>query len=154
MNENVFTGRKFFLIIASAFAVIIGINLTMAYLAVSTFPGLEVKNSYVASQSFDADRRAQLALGWDVSSEIVDGTLRLSILDDAGVPVRVASLRSTLGRPTYAGEDQVPEFVFDGTTYVAPVDLAPGNWNLRMVATANDGTKFRQRIVLYVKRPK
>jgi nitrogen fixation protein FixH len=29
------------------------VNLLMAYQAISTFPGLEVKNSYVASQKFD-----------------------------------------------------------------------------------------------------
>jgi len=154
MTENVLTGRKVFLIIASAFALVIGINLTMAYMAVSTFPGLEVKNSYVASQSFEAERQAQLALGWDVSSQVLDGTLHLSILDAKGTPVRVADLDSTLGRATNTGEDQVPDFVFDGTAYVAPVELAPGNWNLRIVALAKDGTKFRQRIILYVKRPK
>ena len=48
-----------------AFGVIIAVNLTLAFNAVRTFPGLEVKNSYVASQSFDADRAAQNALGWD-----------------------------------------------------------------------------------------
>ena len=41
-----------------AFGVIIAVNLTLAYQAVATFPGLEVKNSYVASQSFDVDREA------------------------------------------------------------------------------------------------
>ena len=30
-----------------AFSVIIGVNLTLAFNAVRTFPGLEVKNSYV-----------------------------------------------------------------------------------------------------------
>ncbi|MDZ4134978.1 MAG: FixH family protein, partial [Paracoccaceae bacterium] len=40
------TGRKVLVITVSAFAVIIGVNLLLAYKAVSTFPGLEVKNSY------------------------------------------------------------------------------------------------------------
>jgi len=151
MTENVLTGRKVFFITASAFAVIIGVNVTMAFQAVSTFPGLETKNSYVASQSFDADRKAQLALSWDVSAEVTDDMLRLHILDSNGQPVRVASLDGTLGRSTHTRQDQTPTFEFDGTAYVAPAKLDPGNWNLRMSAVAEDGTEFHQRIVLYVK---
>ena len=52
----------------AAFGVIIGVNLVLALSAVRTFPGLEVKNSYVASQTFDERRAAQEALGWTVSA--------------------------------------------------------------------------------------
>lgn len=151
MSDRVITGRQVFIVTASAFAVIIGVNLTLAYKAVATFPGLEVKNSYVASQSFDADRKAQLALGWDVSANIKDDVLRLSITDSGGFPVEVVDLTSALGRATEVKDDRTPDFVFDGSAYIAPVDLAPGNWNLRLRAIAADGTKFQQRIVLYVK---
>jgi hypothetical protein len=44
--------------------VIISVNLLLAFKAVSTFPGLEVKNSYVASQGFNDRKAAQEALGW------------------------------------------------------------------------------------------
>ena len=50
------TGPKFFAIFASFFVVIIAVNLVMAFSAIRTFPGLEVKNSYVASQEFDRER--------------------------------------------------------------------------------------------------
>lgn len=153
MTTKPLTGRTVFAITASAFAVIIGVNLYMAFMAVGTFPGLETKNSYVASQSFDADRKAQLALGWDVSALIEDGNLRLSILGPDGAPVEPASLVATLGRATEIVDDRTPVFGFDGKSMVAPVDLEPGNWNLRMIATAADGTTFRQRIVLHVDRP-
>lgn len=152
MSERILTGRGVFLITASAFAVIIGVNLVMAYLAVSTFPGLEVNNSYVASQQFEADRAAQLALGWQVTGAVDGDALRLSILDRAGQPVEVAELQTTLGRATHIGEDLTPDFEFDGRVYLAPVALAPGNWNLRLLARADDGTVFRQRVVLYVKQ--
>ncbi|MCW1949884.1 MAG: FixH family protein, partial [Octadecabacter sp.] len=42
----------------AAFGIIIAVNLTLAYKAVQTFPGLEVKNSYVAGQVFDENRIA------------------------------------------------------------------------------------------------
>ena len=75
MTAKPLTGRKVFLMFAAAFSVIIGVNLILAYKAVTTFPGLEVKNSYVASQSFDAERAAQLALGWDIGAEVTDGVI-------------------------------------------------------------------------------
>jgi len=125
----------------------------MAFLAVGTFPGLETKNSYVASQKFDADRAAQLALGWDVKASVEGPELILSITGPDGKAVDPATLKGTLGRATHVGDDLTPVFTFNGAEHVAPVDLAPGNWNLRMIATAADGTEFRQRIVLYVDDP-
>ena len=62
MSTSEITGRKVFVFTASAFAIIIGVNFYMAFQAVGTFPGLETKNSYVASQKFDTDRAQQLAL--------------------------------------------------------------------------------------------
>ena len=151
MSEKELTGGKVFAIFAGAFAIIIGVNLVLAYKAVATFPGLEVKNSYVASQTFDKERKAQLALGWDVKGAVTGDHLRLAIRDENDAPVQVDSLTATLGRATNVKEDQTPELVFDGTAYVAPVDLAPGNWNLRMKAIAKDGTPFHQRVVLHVR---
>ncbi len=151
--EKPFTGRKMFIVTASAFGVIITVNLIMATLAIGTFPGLETKNSYVASQKFEADRAAQLALGWDVKATVEGAELILSITDPNGQPVDPATLTGTLGRATHVGDDLTPVFTFNGAEHVAPVDLAPGNWNLRMAATAADGTEFRQRVVIYVRDP-
>ena len=144
------TGRKVFIITASAFGVIIGVNLTMAYLAVGSFPGLEVKNSYVASQSFEADRAAQEALGWQVSADIEEGLLTIAFTGQNGSPVEVEELEATIGRATHVRDDVTPDFAYSEGTFTAPVDLASGNWNIRLVATAPDGTPFRQRIALNV----
>ena len=141
------TGRKVFAIFASAFAVIIGVNLTLAYQAVATFPGLEVKNSYVASQSFDRDRAAQIALGWDVSAELKGEILILRISKN-GVAIAPEILSATLGRATHTAQDQVPDLVFYDDAYRAQVGLSAGNWNLRLVARADEGTIFRQRVLI------
>ena len=146
------TGRHVLLIFCGAFGVIIGVNLLLAYSAVSTFPGLEVKNSYVASQQFDERKAAQEALGWTVRADAVDGQVMLWITDAQGMPVRVGGLDAVIGRATHVADDVRPEFVFDGVSYVAPVDLADGNWNIRMTAQAEDGTPFAQRVILHVKR--
>ncbi len=144
------TGPKFFAIFASFFVVIIGVNIVLATQAIRTFPGLEVANSYVESQSFDADRAAQLALGWQIDAVVHQGELQLSITDAQGAPVEVASLTSTFGRATTVRDDQTPDFVFDGTLYRAPVTTAPGNWNLRFLAVAQNGARFQQRVVVLV----
>lgn len=133
------------------FGIIISVNLTLAYNAVATFPGLEVKNSYVASQNFDRERAAQEALNWDVAAKVERGSLWLTI-DRDGTAVQPQIEKATFGRATYAGVDQFPVFTWTGDGFVAPVDIAEGNWNLRLEARAADGTPFRQRIVVEVVR--
>ncbi|MBB3995269.1 nitrogen fixation protein FixH [Sulfitobacter undariae] len=134
-----------------AFSVIISVNLTLAYQAVRTFPGLEVKNSYVASQSFDTDRDRQLALGWDVSAVLVEHDLSLFILKGGRALAPVIE-EATFGRATNVGQDQTPEFTFDGTALRATVDGGEGNWNLRIKARAEDGTLFQQRIIVRIEK--
>jgi len=154
MTERVLTGRKVLLMFLGFFGVIFAVNGILAYQALATFPGLEVSNGYVASQNFNREKRAQLALGWDVSAEIDGNILKVTILDRDGNPVKVADIGGIFGRPTDTVDDQTPDFEFDGQAYVAPVRATFGNWNLRLLAHAKDGTKFHQRIVLHVlKKP-
>lgn len=143
------TGRMVLAITVSAFAVIIGVNMLLAVSAVRTFPGLEVDNSYVASQSFDRERAAQDALHWTVTPDYEDGVMRLAIVDAQGRPARLQSLQATIGRPTHVREDVTPQFTQAGSVWTAPVTLAPGTWNIHLTATAMDGTVFRQRIDHY-----
>lgn len=147
------TGRKVFAIFAGAFALIIGVNLFMAWSAIGTFPGLEVENSYVASQSFDAEREAQEALGWTVAAALEGGdAVTLTILAPGGQPARVEAIEGTIGRSTQRTDDQLLAFVRnDLGAYVAPITpLDAGKWDLRFVATAANGVPFRQRIELIV----
>jgi nitrogen fixation protein FixH len=130
-----------------AFSVIISVNLLLAFKAVSTFPGLEVKNSYVASQQFDKMRTSQEALNWDVSAEIVDERLVLTILSE-NLPISARITKALFGRATHTGQDQLLDFNFDGQSYSAPVQAGVGNWNLRLTAVAQDGTEFQQRVVI------
>lgn len=73
--------------------------------------------------------------------------MRLSI-DHNGVPVEVDIEAAVLGRATSVAQDTTSNLVFDGRGYVVPVNLAAGNWNLRSVVTAADGTTLRQRIIV------
>lgn len=143
------TGRHVLLITLTAFGVIIGVNVAMAVLAIGTFPGLEVRNSYVASQTFDQDRAAQQALHWTVTPEYDGREMVLKIVDETGAPAQIRDLQVTIGRPTHVREDQTPDFVYSGGVFRAPVTLAPGRWNVHVVATSADGVVFRQRIDHY-----
>lgn len=148
------TGRTVLIIAVSAFAVIIGVNVFMAYMAVGTFPGLEVKNSYVASQSFDDDRAAQEALGWEVSARIDGEQLIVDITGPDGEAVEVGEIGGILGRATHVLDDQTPEFSQTSTgSYAAPVGVLDfGNWEYRMKAVARDGTRFKQLLNIYIPR--
>lgn len=144
------TGFKVLAIAVGAFGVILTANLTLAVNAVNSFPGLETENSYVSSQTFNDDLAAQLSLGWEVRAAVEHGVLVLAFTDAEGRPVEVATLDATLGRATHVRDDQAPDFAYHRGTFTAPVELAPGNWNIRLEATAPDGTPFRQRVVLHV----
>lgn len=143
------TGRHVFAIFAFAFGTIISVNALLAFNAVRTFPGVEVKNSYVASQAFDAARAAQTALGWEVSATLSESQLIVRF-DRDGQTLVPQIVSATFGRATSVAMDQRPEFTFDSGVFTAPVTAGPGNWNLRIVAMAADGTRFQQRIVVEV----
>jgi nitrogen fixation protein FixH len=144
------TGPKAFAIFASFFVTIIAVNLVLAVQAVRTFPGLEVANSYVASQTFDAEREAQEALGWTADAAIEGSELVLRLAGPDGAPVRDASVSGLLGRATVRSSDQELALAFDGGAWRAPVTVAPGRWHLQLAAVAADGTPFRQRLDLTV----
>lgn len=143
------TGRHVLLMFVAGFGVIIAVNLVLAFSAVRTFPGLEVRNSYVASQKFDADRAAQEALDWTSALEYDGRMLTLSIRDASG-PVEPRLTSAILGRATHVGEDHAPAFTWNGEAFTAGDTLAPGLWNLRLVALALDGTEYRRRLELRV----
>ncbi|MBL9047114.1 MAG: FixH family protein [Tabrizicola sp.] len=145
------TGRHVFAITAGAFSVIIGVNVLLAVKAVSTFPGLEVQNSYVASQGFDERKAAQEALGWAMTPTYGEGRMELAFTDRNGLPVQVQDLQVLIGRTTEAADDQRPEFSPTGPVYAAEVPLAPGKWMVKVTAAALDGTLFEQRSTLYVR---
>lgn len=142
------TGRKVLVITLSAFGVIIGVNLLMAWFAIRTFPGLEVRNSYVASQGFNARLAAQRALDWTADASLIGGRLSVRLTDANGAAAPVATITATLGRPTTEREDITPELVFDNGAFVADVDVDFGNWDLRIAATAGDGTAYEYRLGL------
>jgi len=147
------TGRHVFAITAGAFGVVIAVNILLAVKAVTTFPGLEVKSSYIAGQDFDVRKAAQLALGWTLQSSFDPATreILLAFTGPDGAQVRVGELRVMVGRPTEEQDDSFPVFRRVEAGYAAGADLAPGRWMLKVEATAQSGARFEQRRDLFVK---
>ncbi|TIV56739.1 MAG: cytochrome oxidase, partial [Mesorhizobium sp.] len=76
-----FTGKHMLVSILAFFAVVIGVNVTMATLALKSWTGLVVENTYVASQQFNEEAkkgRAQAALGWTGTLTVASGEVRYS----------------------------------------------------------------------------
>ena len=140
------TGRHVLVITVTAFGIIIAVNLLMAFKAVSTFPGLEVRNSYVASQEFDRVRIAQEGLGWTATPSYDGEVLSVEMRDRDGNPAPVESFGLTIGRPTHVRDDQTPQFTYNDGVFSTPLTLEPGVWIIHLEATAPDGTRFQQRL--------
>ena len=151
MTTREITGKHVLIGMVAAFGVIVTVNLTMAYQAIGTFPGLETKNSYVSSQSFDARRAAQLALGWEADAGIADGVLTVTLTDALGQPVQPETMTALLGRPTVARDDRFEDLVWTGSTWEADAVLAEGAWVLKLQAVSADGVEFAKRISLWVR---
>lgn len=146
------TGRKVLAITVAAFAVIIGANVVMMVSAIGTFPGIEVKNSYVASQEFEGKATAQRALGWTPEISYEAGRVTLRITDAAGDAVFPETVRVMLGRPTEAKDDRVLDLVANDKGYLAEAPLAGGKWRVYLDATAVDGTAYSTRLELFVRQ--
>ncbi|CAH2396921.1 FixH family protein [Mesorhizobium ventifaucium] len=104
-----FTGRHMLRIILSFFGVIVGVNLTMATLASTSWTGLVVENTYVASQQFNRiaeEGRAQAALGWTGKLTIARGEVRYGLSEAAGKAVQLHGVRLLFRHPAYEAEDK------------------------------------------------
>lgn len=148
------TGWRFLAIIVSFFSVVIAVNLTMAFLARSSWTGFVVENTYVASQQFNqkaAEGRAQAALGWSAKLAIADGKVSYRLLDSVGNVVASKSATVNFRRPAYASEDEKVELVPqpDGSLS-APVDVRDGMWIVEIDAQAGLAHPYRdvRRITL------
>ena len=113
MTRN-FSGKHMAIILVSFFGVVIVVNLVMARLAVSTFGGVVVENSYVASQEFNrwleeaeaeaapaGARGAGLRVPADARERAVPAVLpERAALDDPPlvVPVPEAKVRASADR--------------------------------------------------------
>ena len=143
-----FTGRHMLLVMLAFFGVIITVNLTMATLANTSWSGLIVKNSYVASQQFNGKAeaaRAQAALGWTGTMSYEAGSFRYVLADAGGLPVALAPSEVYFRRPVDDRHDQTIALSPHGNrVLVGAVDLKDGLWIVEVAAEAGLDTPYRE----------
>lgn len=143
-------GRTVLIIVVSAFAVILGANLTLLFAATGTFPGLVVKNSYVASQGWNERTAAQAALGWE-AAVLHDGEeLTVMLTDAAGMPVEGAVLSARIGRPATDAEDRDLTLRAGAGGYRAQLTLDPGQWQVVVRAKGPRAERYEVTARLYI----
>jgi nitrogen fixation protein FixH len=130
------------------FGVVIAVNAAFIVLAVQSFPGEDVRRSYLQGLHYNdtlAERRAQAALGWRADARLIEGSggaaIEIVLRDHDDAPVEGAALEASLQWPTAARRDRALAFeAAGGGRYVARVeDLVPGRWRLRGRAERADG---------------
>lgn len=134
--ERKFTGWHMLAMMVAFFGVVIAVNLTMARIAIGSFGGVVVENSYVATQEFNgwleqAERQEQL--GWDITGNLrEDGHVAVTAIGTPDAVTLAAWARHPLGA---ADERQlVLERQADGT-FLSTQALPEGRWVLRLIAT-------------------
>lgn len=147
------TGRMVFLILLAFFGIVIGVNVTMMNLAISTLPGTEVDSPYSASLAYEkeiAAAQAQEARHWAVDAHVeraANGAavVKLTARDKDGQPVSGLKFEGRLERPTDKRADQAIELSETGVgVYGGRLDaVAPGQWDLVL-----EGDRSGQRVFL------
>ena len=154
------TGTKVLLILVAFFGVVIGVNVTMAKLAIATLPGTDVDSPYAAGLSYDREISAaqdQAARKWQVNAHIerrADGgaTLQVDARDAAGQPMTGLKFGGRLERPTDKRADLAVELSEAGIGVYRgdAVSVAPGQWDLVIEGDAKGERVFlsRNRVIL------
>lgn len=140
-----FTGRHMAAIMVAFFGVVIAVNVTMARLATSTFGGVVVENSYVASQHFNTwldEAKAEKALGWKVQFERAGADrLAVTMRDAAGKPLGGAKVSAVAEHPLGLRADETLGFR-ESVPGVYEAPLPAGRWRLRL-AVRSQGREWR-----------
>lgn len=136
-----FTGRHMTAILIVFFGVVITVNFTMASLAISSFGGTVVDNSYVASQNYNrwlANAAVQDKLGWKEA---------ITLNPQRHVIVSVASRGVVLDGVKAAGQALHPlgkfppiEIAFDTLSpgiLISKTALPTGRWRINLTVRKN-----------------
>lgn len=152
-SQRQLTGRAVLAMLVAFFGVVIGVNVTMAKLAISTLPGTDVDSPYAASLAYESEiaaAHAQDARHWEVDAHVErasDGTavLQITTRDKDGSPVSGLKFEGHFERPTDKRADQAIEISEVGIgIYRGRLEaIGPGLWDLVL-----QGDKAGQRMFL------
>ena len=144
-----FTGRHMLAIMVAFFGVVVSVNMFMAYKASTTWTGLVVPNSYVASQNFEIEkqkRAVQAKLGWQVLLSVDDNRLAVGLRDEQGTAIEGAAVVVKLTRPLTDRDDMTITLkAADAGRFVSEETLLAGDWLADVsISTAGSEASWRQ----------
>jgi nitrogen fixation protein FixH len=149
------SGRTVLFSLIGFFSVVIGANVTMMTLAISTMPGTEVESPYLAGIKYNAEisaARAQEARGWRLTSHVDRGgdgsaVVTIDARDRDGAPLPRLALSVRLARPTDKRADRVLTLGERAAGRYAgeTSDVAAGIWDLEVEADRGGERLFRSR---------
>lgn len=131
------------------FGVMFAVNGVFLYHAITSFPGEDVKKSYVQGLNYNqtlAARAAQSELGWVAEAGLRNDQLVFRLSDAGGAPVRGQLVIGELRRR--ATQDQDRQLVFSaasGGEYIAATSgLGAGQWQaqIRVYDTTSEALQF------------
>jgi nitrogen fixation protein FixH len=134
------------------FGVIIAVNFTMAWFASSSWTGLVVKSSYVASQNYNEKidtARNQKARGWRTDFGYSNNLLSLSVRDKDNQPIFFDKLNVVIGTPVSENKDK--HLVLDQNNsgvYHTSIKLTEGVWAYELVAEGEIPYRFEGRFLV------
>jgi nitrogen fixation protein FixH len=138
-----FTGRHMAIILVTFFAIVIAVNVMMARFAISTFGGVVVENSYVASQKFNGwlnEARAEKALGWKAKvARAANGEVVVTLANASGAPLNGAHLAGRAEHPLGRRPDTALMFHETAPGSFA-ARLEQGRWRVRLTVVATGHT--------------
>ncbi|MGJ4899259.1 MULTISPECIES: FixH family protein [unclassified Bradyrhizobium] len=154
------TGGMVLAMLLAFFGTVIGVNVYMMKMAISTLPGTEVDSAYSASLGYEkeiAAARAQEARRWQVEAHIERSAggaaiLQVNARDASGNPVSGLTFQGRLERPADKRADQdvalaeVGIGIYRGTAEA----IAPGQWDLVLEGDSSGRRLFmsKNRVLL------
>ena len=131
-------GRHVLMIVVGFFAVVVGLDIWFAVLAVQTFPGETSKTPYEDGLAYNhtlARRAREAALGWTitVAADTPRGVVEVRATDGRGRPIQGGVVQAVLGRPaTDIGQIHATLRQAGPGVYRAQTGAAAGAWNLKL----------------------
>ncbi|MCF3640096.1 FixH family protein [Rhizobium sp. TRM95111] len=145
-----FTGWHMLAVMGLFFGIIISVNLVMAWNAVSSWSGLVVQNTYVASQEFNSKverARALAASGISGTLTVATDGVDYRLVDRGGQPVTADTVRATFKRPVDERDDFVLVLQPAGEgSYRVVHAVATGQWVVDVVAERSGKAVFHETV--------
>ena len=154
------TGRMVLAMLLGFFGTVIGVNVYMMKMAISTLPGTDVDSAYTASLGYKkeiAAARDQEARRWQVEAHIERGAsvaavVQVNARDASGNPLSGVKFQGRLERPADKRADQEVELaeigigIYRGTAEA----IAPGQWDLVLEGDSSGRRLFlsKNRVLL------